>query len=120
MSKSSQTVMVLAICMAFIALIAGCAEKNLSNTKKHKLIAVENMQLKKQLEQRDKEIEKQKKLLDKCLRGKKALQEKPQEEGESLTKFLFEENLRLDKENKSLKAQVQQLEARVQQLVKEL
>ncbi|MBA7676101.1 hypothetical protein ES703_84342 [subsurface metagenome] len=112
-----QITVAFAVCVAFIILIAGCEGENLSDTKsnieKSRLIAVENIQLKK-------EVAKQKKLLDKCLRKKKALQEKPQEEGESPTKFLFEENLRLDKENKNLKAQVQQLEARVRQLEKEL
>jgi len=116
-NKMPQITVAFAVCVAFIILIAGCEGENLSDTKsnikKSRLIAVENIQLKK-------EVAKQKELLDKCLREKKALQEKPQEEGESLIKFLFEENLRLDKENKSLKVQVQRLETRVQRLEKEL
>jgi len=70
---SPQITVAFVVCVAFIILIAGCEGENLSDTKsnieKSRLIAIENIQLKEQLEQRDKEIERQKELLEKCLRG---------------------------------------------------
>ena len=128
----------LAVGITVIMLIAGCEEQNLSNTKKHRLIAAENIRLKKELEQygekigkqkklhdveikkqknlHDREIKKQKELLAKCLQEKRALREKPQEEDDGLTKFLLEENIKLREENEKLKAQVQQLEREFQEL----
>ena len=122
MKKPAQIAVVLAV--AVVMLIAGCEEQSLSNTKKSKLIAAENIQLKKELEKRDREIEEQKKLVDKCLREKKGQEDKTQEKVEELMGLIFEsfgeENKELRKENENLKAQVQQLEARIKQLETEL
>ena len=119
MKRWTQKAVILAVGVV-IMLTAGC--------EKEKPLANENMQLKEQLEQRDKEIEKQKELLAGCLRGKKDLLEdlsgKPQEKFGSMVngmlKNVSEENIRLREENAKLKTQIEQLEVHVQQLEKEL
>ena len=124
MKRPVSKAFVLAVGIVFIMLIAGCGEENLSNVKKHKLIANENRQLKKELEFSDKEIEKQKKSLDECLQKKKVLEEQSREDVKGMMDEIFgkviEESKKLGEENKNLKAQVQQLEALVRQLEKEL
>ena len=107
-------------------LIAGCEEEeNLSNTKpdaepntkRSRLIAIENTQLKAQIEKLEKlhssEMEKQKKLLDNCMREKKALQDVSEKGVDSYMKDfigpLAEENAKLREENKTLKAQIEKL-----------
>ena len=107
-------------------LIAGCEEEeNLSNTKpdaepnakRSRLIAIENTQLKAQIEKLEKlhssEMEKQKKLLDNCLREKKTLEDVSTKGLDSYMKDflgpLAEENAKLREENKTLKAQIEKL-----------
>ena len=107
-------------------LIAGCEEEeNLSNTKpdaepntkRSRLIAIENTQLKAQIEELKKvhssEMEKQKKLLDNCLREKGTLQEMSEKGVEDFMQDvlgpLSDENTRLQEENKALKAQIEKL-----------
>lgn len=124
MEKLTRKAVVLALGVV-IALTAGCEEANLSSTKKARLVAVENRQLKKQLEQRRKEIERQKKLhdmemekqrglLEKCLQRTKVLQEQANEEFKGLvdgiSDMFDEENKRLRNENEKLKAQVKELQ----------
>ncbi len=112
MKGPAQRVFVLAVCIVVIMLIAGCEEGNLSNAKKSGLIADENMQLKKDLEQCNREIEKQKELLAKCLQQKESSQEQMQKIIEDLsgdTLSDFEEIMKLREENEKLKAQIEQL-----------
>ena len=107
-----------------IMLIAGCEEeKNSSNTtsdtKRSRLIAVENIQLKKQIGELKRlhagQIERQKKQLDKCLREKKALEELSSKGVESYMQDILgplaEENAKLHEEIKTLKAQIEKLKA---------
>jgi len=106
MRRLAQTVFVLGAGIVFIMSIAGCEEQNLSDTKKSRLIAAENMELKKQLELSDKE-------LDNCLQEKKAIEEKAQKDLEELATISlqdFEENINLKEENKDLKAKVDELQ----------
>ena len=113
MKKSTQTALILAVSIVAIMLTTGCAEQNLSSTKKTRLIASDNIQLKKQLQQCNKEIEKQKKLLDECLQAKKSLQQDSQKDIENLVANIFEgvakENTNLRDENEKLKAQIEKL-----------
>lgn len=116
-----------------VMLVAGC-EEELSNVKKHRLIATENRQLKKQLAQleveierqktlHNTEIEKQKQLLEECEQAKKVKAEQPPENVEDLFGILNDaltENQVLSEENEKLKARVQQLETIIEQLGKEL
>ena len=57
---------------AFVS-VAGCQESDMSNDKQTRLIAAENMQLKKELEQRTDELAAQKRLYESCLEEKEAL-----------------------------------------------
>jgi cell division protein FtsB len=109
-----------------IMLITGCEEEgNLSdtqsnttaNSKRSRLIVIENAQLKAQIEELKKlhssEIEKQKKLLDNCMREKKALDEMSKKGVDNYMQNILgplaEENTKLREENKTLKAQIEKL-----------
>ena len=105
-----------------IMLIAGCEEEQNSsdtepNTKRSRLIAVENTQLKNQIEKLKKlhagEVEKQKKQLDKCLQEKKGFEELSRKGIENYMEDILgplaEENAKLHEEIKTLKAQIEKL-----------
>jgi cell division protein FtsB len=113
-------------------LIAGCEEEeNLSNTKpdtepntkRSRLIAIENAQLKAQIEELKKlhssEMEKQKKLLDNCLREKGVLQEMSEKGVENFMQDILgpisEENVKLQEEIKTLKAQIEKLKTELEE-----
>jgi len=98
--------------LILIALTAGCKDQNLSNTKKTRLIAVENNQLRKDLAQRDKEIEGQKELLVKCEQEKKDIEGQVQNTINELSAANFqdfEKITKLEEENNDLKAQIESL-----------
>lgn len=118
-----------------IILIAGCAEQETPNVKKSRLIAAENIELKKQLEQRSKEIEKinqlydekikeQQNLLADCLQKKESWKNKSQqnirEQVDSVLDAVMEQNAKLREKNEKLKEQIEQLQTKVQQLEKKL
>ena len=114
MKRWTQKAVILAVGVV-IMLTAGCEKEN--------PLANENMQLKEQLEQRDKEIEKQKELIAQYLQEKEDWGEQIQESIKSLTDGAIkdmEEIGRLREENAKLKSQIEQLEVHVQQLEKEL
>lgn len=126
---------VLVVSVVVIMLIAGCEEQQLPSEKKSRAIAAENMQLKKDLERRskeieglkelhDKEIQKQEEPLAKCLEEKKAWKEKARQNVRNQVKgvldTVIEENAKLRQENEKLKAQIAELEAQVQQLEKKV
>ena len=118
MKRPAQKAFVLAVGIVVIMLIAGCdEEQNLSSTKsavkKHQLIAAENTRLKKDLERCNKEIKQQQELLAKCQQQKEALkkqlQENIQERVDSILAAVMEDNAKLRKEIKDLKAQREKL-----------
>ena len=114
MKRWTQKAVILAVGVV-IMLTAGCEKEN--------PLAKENMQLKEQLEQRDKEIEKQKGLIAQYLQEKEDWGEQIQVDIKSLTDSALkdlEEILKLREENAKLKTQIEQLEVHVQQLEKEL
>jgi len=105
-------------------LIVGCEGQELPSAKKSRLIAAENMQLKKELEQRSEEIERlkelhdrqmkeQEELLEKCLQEKEAWKEKSRQNVRNQVKGVFdaimEQNVKLRQENEKLKAQIEEL-----------
>lgn len=108
-------------------LIAGCKkeEENLSdtkpdaepNTKRSRLIAIENVQLKEQIEKLKNlhtgEMEEQKKLLDNCLREKGTLEEMSKQGIDNYMQNILgplsDENVKLHEEIKTLKAQIEKL-----------
>lgn len=129
MKRPARKTLVLVISILSIILITGCEEQNFSNTKKHRLIAIENTrlraeitQLKKELELRDEKIQEQEELLEKNRQGKKHLRTKAVDELRSqmsdVVIDLGKENARLRKENEGLKAKIQQLEKELQQIKK--
>jgi cell division protein FtsB len=133
MKSPVSRVLLLAVGVVFcIMLIAGCEEEeNLSdtqsdttpNSKRSRLIAVENTQLKAQIEELKKlhssEMEKQKKLLDNCLREKGTLQEMSKKGLEDFMQDILgplsDENTKLQEENKTLKAQVEKLKTELEE-----
>ena len=112
MKRRGQKVVILAVGVV-IMLTAGCEKEN--------PLANENMQLKEQLGQRNKEVEKQKELVAKCLQEKKDWEEQMQKDMKDLGEGAlrnFEESVKLREENDKLKAQIEQLETHIQQLEK--
>jgi len=124
MKKPATKILVLAVCVV-VLLIAGCGEQELPSMKKSRLIAVENMQLKRELEQCNREIEKlielhnkesrkQEKILAECVQEKESWKQKAQQNVRNQVKGVFdavmEQNAKLLEENKKLKAQIEKLQ----------
>ncbi len=124
MKKIVRKIFVLTVCVVVMS-IAGCGEQEPPSVKKSRLIAVENMQLKKDLGQRNKEIErlnelhnsqskKQEKLLAKCVQEKESWKQKARQNVRNQVKDVFdavmEQNVKLSEENEKLKAQIEKLQ----------
>jgi len=124
MKRSALKIFVLTVCVVVMS-IAGCVEQELPGVKKSRLIAVENMQLKKELGQRSKEIErlnelhnkeikKQEKLLAECVQEKESWKQKARQNVRNQVKGVFdavmEQNATLREENEKLKAQIEKLQ----------
>ncbi len=123
MKRPVRKIFVSTVCVVVMS-IAGCGEQEPPSVKKSRLIAVENMRLTKELEQRSKEIErlnelhnkeikKQEKLLAKCVQEKESWKKKARQNVRNQVKGVFdavmEQNAKLREENKKLKAQREQL-----------
>jgi hypothetical protein len=119
------------IIVAGIAVIMtiGCGPQQPPNIKKARAIAAENIELRKELDLRNKEIEtlkaqhgrelaEQKKLLADCLNEKEALQNKSRQNVRDQVKgvldTVLEENTKLREENAKLKAQIEELQKQPQ------
>jgi hypothetical protein len=119
------------VIVAGIAVIMtiGCGPQQPPNVKKARAIAAENIELKKELDLRNKEIEmlkaqhgkeltEQKKLLADCLKEKEALQNKSRQNVRDQVKgvlgSVLEENKKLRDENTKLKAQIEELQKQQQ------
>ncbi len=124
MKKLASKIFVLTVCVVVMS-IAGCGEQELPSVKKSRLIAVENMRLKKELGQRSKEIErlnelhnkeskKQEKLLAECVQEKESWKEKARQNVRNQVKGVFdavmEQNVKLRDENEKLKAQIEKIQ----------
>ena len=124
MKKIVGKIFVLTVCVVVMS-IAGCGEQEPPSVKKSRLIAVENMRLKKELGQRSKEIErlnelhnkeikKQEKLLAKCVQEKESWKKKARQNVRNQVKDVFdavmEQNTKLRDENEKLKAQIKKLQ----------
>jgi DNA repair exonuclease SbcCD ATPase subunit len=103
--------------------MTGCNEENLSDTRRHRLIADENIQLKKQLERCNTEIEKQKQMRDECAQENKELKNKLQENFDDLVgavvDALTEENQRLLEKKGELEEQIKGLEQELEKVKKQ-
>ena len=109
-----------------LMLIGGCVGQNEPpSVKKSRTIAAENIELRKELTQSSKEIEKlkeqhgkelneQEKLLADCLQEKETLKKKSRQNIRSQVKgvldTVLEENKKLREENAKLKAQIEELQ----------
>lgn len=112
-----------------IILTIGCGPQEPPNVKKTRVIVAENIELRKQLERRNKEIEMlkeqyeketkaQKKLLQECLQEKEDWQNKSRQNIRNQIKgvldTVLEENAKLREENKQLKSQIAELQKQPQ------
>ena len=124
MKRAARKIFVLAVCVVVMS-IAGCGEQEPPSVKKSRLIAAENMRLKRELEQRDREIEKlielhnreikkQEELLAKCVQEKDSWKKKARQNVRNQVKGVFdavmEQNAKLLEENKKLKAEIKKLQ----------
>ena len=138
MARTVSKMLVLAVGIVLVTMLfTGCEEEQkISDTqpdltpdaKRSRLIAVENAQLKQQIEKlkqmhigelqrqkelNDKEMQRQQKKLDSCLQAKAAMDEISKKGVESYMQDivgpLTEENAKLQEENKTLKAQIEKL-----------
>jgi len=121
MKRLVRIAFVLTVGAVVIMLVAGCEEQQRpsTGTKKSRLIAAENIELKKQLQQRAQEIERQKTLLEQCLQEKKNLEGQTQKNIKELIglalKNFAEESAKLRKENERLKGQIEQLKKKLEE-----
>ena len=112
-----------------VVLIIGCGPQEPPNVKKTRVIAAENIELRKQLDRRNKEIEMlkeqyekdtkaQKKLLQTCLQEKEEWQNKSRQNIRNQVKgvldTVLEENTKLREENKQLRSQIEELQKQSQ------
>jgi hypothetical protein len=119
---------VLVVCIA-VMLTIGCGPQEQPNVKKTRVIAAENIELRKQLDRRNKEIEMlkeqydketkaQKKLFQECLLEKEEWQNKSRQNIRNQVKgvldTVLEENTKLREENTKLKAQIAELQKQPQ------
>ena len=106
-----------------LMLFAGCQEAEAPSQKKSRLIAAENIELKKTIQQRDKEIEslktrhareieRQEKALEQCRKKtencRKELEEKLDEKVKDVLGAMMDEMAELRAENEALKAKTEQ------------
>ena len=118
------------LCSCVFLLIAGCAGQESPSVKQGRALAAENIELRKQLEQRDTEIEKltqrhsdelkkQQDLLEKCEQEKQTWKAKAQQnirdQVQGVLDAVMEENVKLREENKALKTQIEELQAQPKQ-----
>lgn len=144
MTRTVSKMLVLTVGIVLVTmLVTGCEEEQkISETqpdltpdaKRSRLIAVENAQLKQQIEKlkqmhtgelqrqkelNDKEMQRQQKKLDSCLQAKAAMDEISKKGVESYMQDivgpLTEENAKLQEENKTLKAQIEKLKTELEE-----
>lgn len=108
-----------AVCLAavvLVSLIAGCEEENISDVKKHRLIAVENKELKAEVEKLDKKVAKLEDDLAQCRTDRDKWEvtatETIQKNVRGILGHAMEKNVQLREENVKLKAEIEQLKQR--------
>jgi hypothetical protein len=123
-----QKMLILVVSSIIMMWIAGCQEEQATDAKKGRLVAAENIKLKNELGQRDKEIERLKQLHSKEIKRQEGLLAKCQEEKEvwqkksdenireqvsEVSTVVMEQNSKLKEENANLKAQIEKLKAQL-------
>lgn len=121
--------MVVAVMGVVALLCASCREQELPGEKESRVIAAENMQLKRELARRDQEIAKlkaqhlkemkqQQAELAKCVQRKEALEKQLQqnvkEQVEGVLTEVVEESSRLQQQIKELKAEIENMRQQIQ------
>jgi hypothetical protein len=117
------------LCSCALMQTTGCGPQEPPNVKKTRVIAAENIELKRQLDRRNKEIKMlkeqyeketkaQKKLLQECLQEKEEWQNKSRQNIRNQVKgvldTVLEENAKLREENKQLESQIAELQKQPQ------
>ena len=133
MARTISKMLVLAVGIVLVTMLfTGCEEEQkISDTqpdltpdaKRSRLIAVENAQLKQQIEKLKQmhagEMQRQQNKLDSCLQAKAAVEEISKKGVESYMQDivgpLTEENAKLQAENKALKTQIEQLKTELEE-----
>ena len=123
-AHAERTCTLVFLCICALILTGGCGQPEPPNVKKSRTIAAENIELRKELDRRDKEIEilkedyskeikAQKKMLQTCLQEKEELKEKSRQNIRNQVKdvldTVLEDNKKLREENAELKAQIEEL-----------
>lgn len=124
-----QKMLILAVSSIIIMMwVAGCQEEQTTDAKKGRLVAAENIKLKNELGQRDKEIKRLKQLHSKEIKRQEGLLAKCQEEKEvwqkkadenikeqvsEVSTVVMEQNSKLREENENLKSQIEKLKAQL-------
>ncbi len=129
MERPAYKILVFVVGVA-VMLIGGCAGQEAPSVKQGRALAAENIELRKQLEQRDTEIEKLaqrhgeeikklQSLLEKCEQESQTWKTKAQQNIRDQVKGVLDtvvdENARLREENKTLKAQIEELQTQPKQ-----
>ncbi len=121
MKNTTKPAIILTVTILFVLSIVGCEEQQqLPSSKKARLIANENMNLKEQIKNRDTQIrslhaqlQTQKNLLEKCQKENNSLNMQRQKDGEALMKQIL---MSADTEKQDLKNQIKTLKQKIKQL----
>ncbi len=115
--KTITTLALLSTVLAVFVLVSGCEEQGLNSTRRSRLVGDENLKLKKQLEVRDREIQKLKEVVAEYETESQKRADGEKEAGEMILKLLRESGVagkkieKLTEENLQLKAKIAELES---------
>ena len=124
MSKFTCRFLIWALVLVFLTVLVGCQEEQQQpqeqqtmSPQKTKLVAAENIQLKKDIAARDADIEKQKTLLTKCEEEKERLNKSLNKKSEGLMEVVM---AGMDKDAKNIRVENQELKKQIEELEKKL
>ncbi len=117
MRKFTYRFLIWTLVLVFVAVLVGCEEQQTMSPKKTKLVAADNIQLKKDIAARDADIEKQKNLLANCEKEKEILNKRLSVKSEGLMEVLM---AGMDKNAKNLRIENQELKKQIEELEKKL
>lgn len=128
MSKFTCRFLIWALVLVFLTVLVGCQEQQQQpqeqqqeqqtmSPQKAKLVAAENIQLKKDIAARDADIENQKALLTKCEEEKEKLNKSLKDKSEGLMEAIM---AGMDKDAKNIRVENEELKKQVEELEKQL
>ncbi len=118
MNPVTKTILCVTFCL-ILSVVTGCEEQGITSERQERLYSAENMELKKQITELEKQFQNDIKAkqgeLDKCNEDKTVLQQQLQENTakvftESVTPGLMEQVQQLNDENSQLKMRIEELE----------